>query len=145
MSESRIMESLGPGEMSSTTGGNPLSCAAALAVLDIMEEERLPENALKIGSYMLERFKEFEKKYEILGEARGRGLVMGLEFVKDRKSLDPAPDITWEFILRCCEAGALVGRVGFYGNVIRIAPPLVMNQHEAEEAVDIVERVLKSF
>jgi 4-aminobutyrate aminotransferase len=145
MSESRIMESLGPGEMSSTTGGNPLSCAAALAVLDIMEEERLPENALKIGSYMLERFKEFEKKYEILGEARGRGLVMGLEFVKDKKSLDPAPEITWEFILRCCEAGALVGRVGFYGNVIRIAPPLVMNQHEAEEAVDIVERVLKSF
>ena len=145
MAESRIMESLGPGEMSSTTGGNPLSCAAGLAVLDIMEEERLPENARRIGSYMLERFKKLEAEVEILGEARGRGLVMGLEFVKDKESLEPAPDLTWEFILRCCQAGAIVGRVGIYGNVIRIAPPLVINEEEAEQAVDIVEGVLRSL
>lgn len=145
MAESRIMDSLGPGEMSSTTGGNPLSCAAGLAVLDIMEEEKLPENALKVGSYMLARFKKLEKEIEILGEARGRGLVMGLEFVKDKKSLAPAPDITWEFILRCCQAGVLVGRVGLYGNVIRIAPPLVIKEEEAEKAVDMIEEVLRSF
>jgi len=145
MAESRIMDSLGPGEMSSTTGGNPLSCAAGLAVLDIMEEERLPENALKVGSYMLERFKELEREIEILGEARGRGLVMGLEFVKDKETLEPAPEITWEFILRCCQAGVIVGRVGLYGSVIRIAPPLVITKEQAGKAIDIIAGVLRSF
>jgi len=145
VAESRIIDCLAPGEMSSTTGGNPLSCSATLAVLDIMKKEKLPENALKIGKQMLKRFKAFERKYKILGEARGRGLVMGLEFVKDKKSMAPAPDITREFIQRACRSGLLVGSVGIYGNVIRVAPPLVITKSEADQACDIIETILKSF
>jgi len=145
MAESRIMACLAPGEMSSTTGGNPLSCAAGLAVLEIFEEEKLVENSARIGAYLKERFLQMQEWSHILGDVRGRGLVMGLEFVTDRQSNEPSPEITVEFINRCCQNGLLVGRVGVHGNVIRIAPPLVINENEAEEAADIVEKVLRSF
>jgi 4-aminobutyrate aminotransferase len=142
MCESRIMASLAPGEMSSTTGGNPLSCAAGLAVLDIFEEEDLVGNANRIGAYLKQRFLDLQAHSDILGDIRGRGLVMGLEFVTDRQTNTPSPEITMEVINRCCNAGLLVGRVGIYGNVIRIAPPLVMSEDEAEEAADIMEKVI---
>jgi len=145
MAESRIMESLAPGEMSSTTGGNPLSCAAGLAVLDIMEKERLPENALKVGGYLFRRLKKLSEQVEILGDVRGRGLVIGLEFVKDKKTLEPSEEITVEVVNRCCQSGLLVGRVGIYGNVIRVAPPLVITETEAEEAADTMEKVVKGI
>ena len=70
---------------------------------------------------------------------------MGLEFVTDRSSNDPAPEITMEIINRCCEAGLLVGRVGVHGNVIRVAPPLVMTAEEAEEAADLMEKIIRSL
>ena len=84
--ESEIFDSMGVGEMSSTTGGNPLSCAAALAVLDVMRDEKLPENARKVGEYLMGRFKELQNKHECLGDVRGRVLVIGLEFVEARES-----------------------------------------------------------
>jgi 4-aminobutyrate aminotransferase len=145
MCESRIMASLEPGEMSSTTGGNPLSCAAGLAVLDIFEEEDLVANANKIGNYLRQRFLQMQAHSDFLGDVRGRGLVMGLEFVTDRRTNTPSPEITMEVIHRCCNAGLIVGRVGIYGNVIRVAPPLVMTPDEAEEAADIMEKVLRSL
>ncbi len=145
LAESRLMQSLGPGEMSSTTGGNPLSCAAAHAVLDIMAEENLPENSRRIGEYMLGRLQKLAEEVEVLGDARGKGLVIGLEFVKDMESLEPAPDITEEVIMRCCERGLLVGKVGFYGNVIRVAPPLVITEEQAEQSVDIMAAVVRSL
>ena len=145
MCEARIMAALAPGEMSSTTGGNPLSSAAGMAVLDIFEEEDLVGNANRIGGYLMQRFLDLQADSDILGDIRGRGLVMGLEFVTDRSSNDPAPEITMEIINRCCEAGLLVGRVGIHGNVIRVAPPLVMTAEEAEEAADIMEKIIRSL
>lgn len=145
MAESRIMEALAPGEMSSTTGGNPLSCAAALAVLDIMEEERLPDNALKVGEYLFRRLKKLSEEVAVLGDVRGRGLVIGLEFVTDKKTWAPSQEITVEVVNRCCQSGLLVGRVGTYGNVIRVAPPLVITETEAEAAADILEKVVKGI
>ncbi len=145
LAESRLFASLGPGEMSSTTGGNPLSCAAGLAVLEIMEEERLADNALKVGRMMLERLRRMAETVEALGDVRGRGLVIGLEFVEDRASRTPSEALTKEVVHRCCQAGLLVGRVGVYGNVIRVAPPLVITEEEAEEALDILGEVLKGM
>ena len=140
--ESEVFDCMGVGEMSSTTGGNPLASAASLAVLDVMEKEKLPENALKVGTSMMARLKELQSKYEKLGDVRGRGLVMGLEFVEDKGSRTPATDFTLQFMRRAAEYGLLTGRVGLHGNVVRAAPPLVITEEEAGLGIDIVDRVL---
>ena len=140
--ESEVFASMGTGEMSSTQGGNPLSSAAALAVLDVMEEEKLADNSLKVGTHMKARFEELKNKYEVLGDVRGRGLVMGLEFVKDKQSREPAPDVTLEVMLNGARHGLLLGRVGLHGNVVRIAPPLVVSEQEADVGIDIIDKVL---
>ncbi len=145
MTEQRIMEVFDRGEASSTTGGNPVSCAAAHAVLDIMEEENLVENSAKMGEYMKGRLKELEAKSNYVGDVRGMGLVMGMEFVKDSETKEPAPEIMWEVIEGCAREGLCCGAVGFYGNVIRVAPPLVIDQDGAEESCDIMERVVMSL
>ena len=128
--------------MSSTCGGNPLASAASHAVLDVMAQEKLPENALRVGAYMMARFKALQKKHECLGDVRGKGLVLGLEFVEDRQSRTPAPELTGKVILKAGEYGLLLGRVGIYGNVVRIAPPLVVTEEEAGMGIDIIDRAL---
>jgi len=143
--ESRIFGCMGVGEMSSTLGGNPLSSAAGLAVLDVMEKERLADNALKVGAHMMGRFKDLQKRHACLGDVRGRGLVMGLEFVADRQTRTPSPEITLKVMQKGGENGLLLGRVGLYGNVVRIAPPLVITQAEADLGIDIIDRVLSEI
>ncbi len=140
--ESRIFDCMKPGEMSSTTGGNPLASAASHAVLDIMEKEKLADNALKVGAHLKSRLLELEKKHKYLGDVRGRGLVMGLEIVSDKIAKKPSAELTQQIIFKCGEYGMLLGKVGLYGNVIRIAPPLVIKQKEADIAVEIMDRVL---
>lgn len=142
MAESRIMSILAPGEMSSTTGGNPVSCAAAHAVLDIMEQENLVEHSARVGAHMLARFRGLAERVNVLGDARGKGLVMGLEFVKDSATKEPAPELTMEVIQRLCRKGVVCGRVGFHGNVIRVAPPLVITMEQADQTIDRLEEVL---
>jgi 4-aminobutyrate aminotransferase-like enzyme len=140
--EAKIFDCMQPGEMSSTTGGNPLSSAAALAVLDIMHNEKLPENAIKIGNYLMARFKTLQKKHQHLGDVRGKGLVMGLEIVEDQITKKPSAELTQKIIFKCGEYGIMLGRVGLFGNVIRIAPPLVITEEEADIGVDIMDNVL---
>ena len=140
--ERLIFESMGVGEMSSTTGGNPLASAASLAVLDVMESEGLADRALRVGAHMKDRFLQMRDRHERLGDVRGRGLVIGLEFVEDKESRTPAAELTGEVMLRAAEQGLLLGRVGLHGNVIRIAPPLVVDESEADLGIDIIDRVL---
>ncbi|MFA4029428.1 MAG: hypothetical protein GDYSWBUE_000368 [Candidatus Fervidibacterota bacterium] len=138
--ESRIMDILEPGSMSSTNGGNPLSCAAALASIEIIEREGLCENAALVGSKMLERLKKIEMEHEIVGEARGLGLAIAVEVVRDKVSKEPAPDLTKLIIRRAFEKGLLlIAPIGLFGNVIRIAPPLVITWEIAERGLDILE------
>jgi 4-aminobutyrate aminotransferase len=143
--ESKVLECMMAGELSSTWGGNPLASAAALAVIEAMDKERLPENALKLGACIKARFLEMKGKYRFLGDVRGKGLVMGLEFVDSRDGYTPSPEITREVIMGCAENGLLLGKVGLYGNVIRIAPPLVITQEEADTALDILDSVMADF
>jgi len=145
MIDTEIMATVKPGDTSSTTGGNPLSCASCHAVLDIIEQENLVENSAKIGAYMLGRFKELEAKYDIFGQVRGKGLVMGLELVKDSATKEPAPEMTNAIIRRMCEKGVVCGKVGVHGNVIRCAPPLVITEEQASITIDTFEEVLKEF
>jgi 4-aminobutyrate aminotransferase-like enzyme len=133
---------LGPGEMSSTMGGNPLASAAVSAVVDIMRRERLEENALRMGALMKSRLLEMMEKSPYVGDVRGMGLVMGVELVKDKKTKEPAPDLTRKLIDLAADLGLLIGSVGVFGNVIRVAPPLVITEAEAYESLDIFEKAV---
>jgi len=141
--ETKVFNCMKSGEMSSTTGGNPMASAATWAVLDVMEDEKLPQNALKVGDYLIKRFKEIQESHPLLGDVRGKGLVIGLEIVKDKEAKTPAPELTQKIIFKCGENGMLLGKVGLHGNVIRIAPPLVITEEEAEIGVAILDKVLK--
>jgi 4-aminobutyrate aminotransferase-like enzyme len=142
VSENRIFQSMRPGEIASTWGGNPLACAAGLTVLDIMDQEDLPGNALRVGTYLKERFLEMQRRHRCLGDVRGQGLVIGLEIVDPRDGHAPSADLTHRLLVRCAEKGMLLGRVGPYRNVIRIAPPLVITEAEAELGVQIMDATL---
>lgn len=137
-----VISALGPGEMSSTMGGNPVSCAAVSAVIDIMRREKLEENALRIGQLMKARLLEMKERCAYVGDVRGMGLVMGVELVKDKKTKEPAPDLTRKLIDVAAQNGLLIGSVGVFGNVIRVAPPLVITEAEAHESLDIFEKAL---
>ncbi len=143
--ESKIFECMKPGEMSSTTGGNPLASAAALAVIDIMEEEKLPQNAHAMGAYLLSRLCELKDRYECIGDARGMGLALGLEIVENKITKKPAVPVTQKIIRGAAEYGLMLGKVGFYGNVIRIAPPLTIKHTECDLAVAILDKVLSEL
>jgi 4-aminobutyrate aminotransferase len=140
--EEKIFSKMLPGEMSSTTGGNPLSSAAALSVLDIMEKEKLPENSRRLGEYLLSQLTDLWKKYDFIGDVRGMGLVIGIEIVNNKNPHFPNSDLCKKIILRCAELGLMLGRVGTYGNVIRVAPPLIIKEEECDLAVDIFDRVM---
>ena len=142
---SEVFGCLAKGEMSSTYGGNPVGSAAVVAVLEIMEQEKLSENARKMGAVIMDRLKQTQEKSKHLGDVRGRALVMGLELVKDKKTKEPAPELIRPIIDRCAENGLLVGSVGIFGNVVRVAPPLVITEAEAHESCDIMEKVLLSL
>jgi len=143
--ESRIFSCMKPGEMSSTTGGNPLASAAALAVIDIMERERLPENAHEMGTYLLSRLNELKGKYECIGDARGMGLALGLEIVENRTTKAPSAALCQKIILGAVQYGLMMGRVGIYGNVIRVAPPLTIKQPECDLAITILDKVFSEL
>jgi 4-aminobutyrate aminotransferase len=137
-----IISSLELGEMSSTMGGNPLSCAAALAVFEIIEKEGLVEKADRNGAYLKSKLLELMAKHEVIGDVRGMGLVYGIEFVLDRRTKEPAPDLTRDVVLNCVEKGLMVGKLGLHGNVMRVAPPLVITPELIDRSVAILDGVL---
>ncbi len=144
-STTEIFSCLAKGEMSSTYGGNPVSSAAVTAVLEIFEKENLVENSAKMGEYFMSGLKKIAAKCPYLGDVRGMGLVMGIEFVKDKTTKEPAPQLIKQIIDKCAANGLLVGSVGLYGNVIRVAPPLVVTKEIADESLAIFEKVLMSL
>jgi 4-aminobutyrate aminotransferase len=139
---SEVIGVLGSGEMSSTMGGNPVSCAAVIAVIEIMQREQLAQNSLHMGAMMKARLLQMQESCPYIGDVRGRGLVMGVELVKDKATKEPAPDLTRKLIGLAAQNGLLIGSVGIFGNVIRVAPPLVISEAEAHESLDIFEKSL---
>lgn len=125
-----------PGSHASTFGGNPVAIAASLATLDIIEREAMA-NAAKIGGRMLDRLRAWTKKHEIVGDVRGRGLMIGIEIVEDQQSRKPAGSWRDRIVELAFERGLLI--LGCGETSIRLAPPLVLNEHEADIALDIFE------
>ncbi|XP_041024185.1 alanine--glyoxylate aminotransferase 2 homolog 3, mitochondrial [Juglans microcarpa x Juglans regia] len=125
-----------------TFGGNPVCTAAGLAVLRVIEKENLQENALLVGSYLKDRLMAMKNKYEIIGDVRGRGLMLGIELVTDRQERTPAKAETLHVVDQMKELGVLIGKGGFYGNVFRITPPLCFNKEDADFLVDSMDYVM---
>jgi 4-aminobutyrate aminotransferase len=142
--EARVLEEMAPGELSSTWGGNPLACAASIAVLTVMKEEKLPENSLKVGAVLKQALVDLQKRQPCIGDVRGKGLVMGVEIVDPDDHYTPAPQLTKQVLRKASERGLMLGKVGIYGNVIRVAPPLVIAEEEALLGVEILEDAILS-
>ncbi|KAK6266389.1 hypothetical protein QUC31_017226 [Theobroma cacao] len=128
-----------------TFGGNPVCTAAGLAVLKVIEKEKLQENAFVVGSYLKERLTALKDKYNLIGDVRGRGLMLGVELVTDRKLQTPAKLETLHVMDRMKEIGVLVGKGGFYGNVFRITPPLCFTKEDADFLVDAMDYTLSKM
>src|SRR4030066_485287 len=110
----------------STFGGNTVTATAVLATIEVIERRNLTLNAKRMGDYLKDRLNGLKEKYRIVGDVRGRGLITGMEIVKEKK--EPAPDFVAEIFERTREEGLLIGRGGLYGNVIRITPPLTVDK-----------------
>jgi 4-aminobutyrate aminotransferase-like enzyme len=132
-----------PGEHLSTFGGNPVSCAAALANIDYIEREKLSEKALRDGVYVLARLKKLQERSTLIGEVRGMGLMIGVELVQDQ-ALTPAVAQAEAIRDYCRERGVLVGVGGAYGNVVRFQPPLVITREQIDRALDTLEDAFRA-
>jgi 4-aminobutyrate aminotransferase-like enzyme len=129
-------------EFFSTFGGNPVSCAAGLAVLDVVEEERLQERALRVGGLLLEGLRGLSERHPLVGDVRGSGLFLGVELVRDRASLEPAPEEAEYVVNRLRERGVLTGRDGPHHNVLKLRPPLVLSEDDAGLLIATLDEVL---
>ena len=124
----------------STFGGNPVSLAAARATIEVIEEEKLVGNAHTVGTYFRQKLEELQQKHPLIGDVRGKGLMQGLELVKDRKTKEPAADALAQLMDRCKENGLLIGKGGLYGNVVRLSPPLNISKTDVDEAIGILDK-----
>jgi 4-aminobutyrate aminotransferase len=126
-----------------TLTGHPVICAAALATIDIIEKENLTENAKKIGFMIKKRLEEMKDTHEIIGDVRGKGLIIGVELVRDGKTKQPAHKETLKVCYRAGELGLFLTNVGIYHNVLEITPPLVITYEEAERGLSILEHAIR--
>jgi len=139
-----IMDAPGPGGLGGTFAGNPLSCAAAHAVLDMFEKEDLNSKANELGEHFQKRARVWQKRWPIIGEVRGLGAMQALELVQYPETREPAPDITKEVTQYCYEHGVITISAGTYGNIIRLLMPLVITADQMDEALDVLEGALKT-
>jgi len=143
--KAEIMDAPAPGGLGGTYGGNPVACAAALAVLDIIKDEKLLERSAAIGRLLSRRFKAMAKKPagKCIGDIRGLGAMTAIELVKDRKSRRPAPELANAVTQRALQNGLMLLGCGVYGNVLRILAPLTISDNTLNEGLDILEKTLQ--
>jgi len=138
-----IMDSAQVGILGGTYCGNPLACASALKLIDVMIKEDYPEKALKIAEKCMNRFNEWKEKYDVIGDVRGVGAMMGVEFVKDRKTKEFNPDLVNKIVDAAVLKGLLLESAGTYGNVIRFLCPLCVTDVQLEKGLELYEEALK--
>lgn len=128
-----------PGLTFSTFGGNPVSMAAALAVLKVIEDDDLKSNATKVGGYLRQRLEELKEKHPAIGDVRGLGLMQGIELVKDRETKEPAPQSVVKVFEETKRRGVLIGKGGLYGNVIRTGMMLNSTTDHVDEMIEALD------
>ncbi|NHI90430.1 MAG: aspartate aminotransferase family protein [Candidatus Thorarchaeota archaeon] len=122
-----------------TFGGNPLSCAAAVAVIEIIKEENYLEKAAKLGAHLKKRVDELKESHKIIGDVRGQGMMLGIELVRDRATKEPANQEILTVMELCREEGLLIGKGGLDNNVIRLQPPLELTDAQIDQAYTILD------
>lgn len=138
----QIMDSVHPSGLGGTYGGNPVACSAALAVLDIIKEENLIEKSRTLGQKVTEKFSQFKDQYELVGDVRGLGAMVGMELVKDIQTKEPAPEKARALVQYCFEHGLILLACGTYGNVIRALMPLVIEDELLDKGLGVIEQGL---
>ncbi|KAL0555723.1 hypothetical protein IC582_009680 [Cucumis melo] len=128
-----------------TFGGNPVCCAAGRAVLKVIDEEKLQENAFAVGTYLKQRLAALQHKYQLIGDVRGRGLMLGVELVTDRQFKTPAKAETLYIMDQMKDLGVLIGKGGCHGNVFRITPPLCFTKKDADFLVDAMDYTMSKI
>ncbi len=138
----QAMDSVHVGGLGGTFGGNPIACVAALAVIEEIEREGLVERAARLGSVALERLRELAERHELVGDVRGRGLMVAIELVEDRSTKEPAKAAASRVIQECYREGVIVLKAGTYDNVIRLLPPLSIDERLLLEGLDVLDKAL---
>ncbi|MBU8686021.1 MULTISPECIES: 4-aminobutyrate--2-oxoglutarate transaminase [Priestia] len=139
-----IMDESNPGELGGTYCGSPLGCEAALAVLDIIEEEKLNERGEYLGKVVTSRFEKLAEKYDCIGDIRGLGAMSAIELVKDRETKEADKELTQRIVKEANKRGLLLLSAGVFGNVLRILMPIVITDEQLEEGLAIFEAALEA-
>lgn len=140
----KVANALKPMDYFSTYGGNPLCCAAAIAAVQVLTEEKLIDRSRELGEYFLKRLGEIAQKHELIGDVRGKGLLIGVELVKNRKTKEPAVEESLRIRDEARKKGVLLpAGWGWLGNVVRLAPPLVITSEQLDKSIEVFEESLK--
>ncbi|MBI4589186.1 MAG: aminotransferase class III-fold pyridoxal phosphate-dependent enzyme [Candidatus Rokubacteria bacterium] len=139
---SDLMDAVPPGGLGSTYGGNPVACAAALKVIELLEREDYGARARAIGARVLERFRSWQAAYALIGDVRGLGAMVAMELVTDRHTKAPAAEATSALIAQALRSGLVLVKAGAYKNVVRFLGPLSITDDELESGLKILERAL---
>jgi 4-aminobutyrate aminotransferase len=140
MTRSELMDWV-PGSHASTFGGNPVCIAAALATLDVIEKEHLLDHSTEVGNHMLKRMADWPAKLKLVGDVRGRGLMIGVDIVKDKSTKEYAAAERDQIVELAFEHGVLF--LGCGPSTVRICPPLVVTKAEADVAIDVLEKCIR--
>ena len=138
-----VMDSIHPGGLGGTYGGNPIALAGALGAIETIEKDELVKSAKHIESIMLPRLQNMAKQHSLIGDVRGRGAMIAIEIVKPGTTT-PDPDVTTKIVKSCHAEGVLVLTAGTYGNVLRFLPPLVISDELLNEGLDVLEKAIVS-
>jgi 4-aminobutyrate aminotransferase/(S)-3-amino-2-methylpropionate transaminase len=137
-----IMEGIPAGIIGGTFCGNPLACASALKTIEIMERDDLAARSREIGKIVMDRYNQWIEKYPVVGNARGLGAMIGLEFVKDQKTKEPNGELVSALVQSCAQKGLLVESAGRWGHVIRFLAPLVITDEQLNWGLDTLEKAI---
>ncbi len=122
-----------------TYGGNPVSCAMGKAVLEVIDKENIQHHALEIGKSLLDGLRGLQKRHSIIGQVRGKGLMVGVELVKDRQTKEPASTECAQVFERAKDRGLIIGKGGLYGNILRIKPPMCINSDDVKFMLEVLD------
>jgi 4-aminobutyrate aminotransferase/(S)-3-amino-2-methylpropionate transaminase len=137
-----VMDAAGVGGLGGTYGGNPLSCAAALAAIETLERENLPARAERLGERFEARARDWKKRWPLIGDVRGLGAMRALELVRSRDTREPAKEEADQVLRHCREHGLILLSAGTYGNVLRLLVPLIISDEQCDEGLDVLESSL---
>jgi 4-aminobutyrate aminotransferase/(S)-3-amino-2-methylpropionate transaminase len=136
------MDATRPGGLGGTYGGNPVACAAALAVIDVLIKEDLPRRAGQLGDRALARMHAWADRFMCIGDVRGVGAMVAMELVTDRSTREPAGDLTNQVLGACHSHGLAILKAGLYDNVVRLLFPLTVSDSDLDRGLDILEEGL---